>query len=105
MKVIAADVSVIEAGPSSIMAESLILVPASVVVRLTTDNDIEGIGSATANLGGAAIGRATADLTRLVMGADPMYRERIWQQLMAACIAVYPPQAVAAIDCALWDLI
>jgi L-alanine-DL-glutamate epimerase-like enolase superfamily enzyme len=104
LKIADVDVAVIESGPHSVMGESLILKPACVIVRLTTDDGLVGIGGATANLGGRGIGLATLELTQIVIGADAIYRESIWQKLLAANIVVFPPQALAAIDCALWDL-
>src|SRR5205807_8451264 len=43
-------------------------------------------------------------LRPLLVGEDPLYRERIWQRLNEVSIIVLPPHAIAVLDCALWDL-
>lgn len=104
MKITQVDIMVADAGHSAPMAEGIELHPTNVIVRLCTNEGIEGIGAATANLGGRGVAISISELRPMLLGEDPAYRERIWQKLLGLSIAMIPPQALAAIDCALWDL-
>lgn len=98
------DVVVLESSDPVMMGDHLRIRPASIVVRISTDSGLEGIGAATANLAGGSVGRAVIEIRPLLLGQDPLSRERIWQRLLEASIVVLPPQVLAGVDCALWDL-
>lgn len=98
------DVHVVDQGLSFELSGRLLLEPTNIIVRIGTTEGVEGVGSATANLNGRGIAQAIAELRPLLIGEDAQYRERIWQRLLAVSVAMVPPQALAAIDCALWDL-
>jgi hypothetical protein len=48
--------------------------------------------------------QAKAELAPLLVGEDPIYRERLWHRLDQVSTIVLPPHSLAALDCALWDL-
>src|ERR1700736_2559272 len=80
-----------------------------VIVRLDTDNGIEGIG--VTFYGGAmtaSLKRAVDDLGALTIGEDPLRVEAIAAKLRGAAGGSGPagmfPLALAAIDIALWDI-
>ena len=76
------------------------------IVRISTDNDVAGIGGVS-NYTSFAFDRYTAETLRhmlpLLIGKDPLNREAIWNSLWSR---VFPlsPGALAAVDIALWDL-
>jgi L-alanine-DL-glutamate epimerase-like enolase superfamily enzyme len=76
------------------------------VVRIFTDEGVEGVGGVT-NYTSFDFDRYTAETMRhmipLLVGADPDDIEGIWSRLWTR---VFPlsPQALGAIDVALWDL-
>ncbi len=82
-----------------------------IVVKLTSDDDSEGIGyTYTVGSGGSAV-RALIqkDLAPLLMDADPRRTEALWEQMWwklhyvgRGGIAVF---SISAVDIALWDLI
>jgi L-alanine-DL-glutamate epimerase-like enolase superfamily enzyme len=104
MQIAAMEVHVVEADQPFAIGGELTLRPANVIVRLETDDGIEGVGTATANFGGHGIARSIADMRPLILGKDPRFRERLWQTILDASVVVMPPQVLASIDCALWDL-
>ncbi|MBN1402083.1 MAG: enolase [Anaerolineae bacterium] len=68
--------------------------------RILTDEGLDGVA-----MGGSAAMMATA--RHLLVGEDPLYRERIWQRLrqwQRMQSAVLHDRAIGAIDLALWDL-
>ncbi len=98
-------VQLVETGMNMRIADGkLILNLANVVVRIETDAGLEGVAGSTTYLGGRAVAEAVAELRPLLIGEDPLYRERIWQRLNEVAIIVLPPHAIAVLDCALWDL-
>jgi L-alanine-DL-glutamate epimerase-like enolase superfamily enzyme len=98
------DVVVLEATDPIPMGDQLRITPASIIVRISTDGGLEGFGAATANIAGGSVGRAVTEIRPLLVGQDPLARERIWQRLLEVSIVVLPPQVLAGVDCALWDL-
>jgi len=80
-----------------------------VILRLDTDDEIEGLG--VTFYGGAitaALKRAVDDLGALVIGEDPLRVEAIIAKLRAAAGGSGPAGmftlALSAIDIALWDI-
>jgi L-alanine-DL-glutamate epimerase-like enolase superfamily enzyme len=104
MKISEISVQVVEPGLQTIIAERLILKLCNVIVRVKTDEGVEGVAGSTTYLGAHAVGSAVAELRPLLVGEDPLYREWIWQRLMEVSTIVFPPHAIAVLDCALWDL-
>jgi len=104
MRITAVDVQVVEPGMKTIIAERLILNLSNVVVRLRTDEGLEGVGGSTTYLGAHAAATAIAELRPLLVGEDPLYRERLWNRLNEVSTIVLPPHSLAVLDCALWDL-
>lgn len=104
MRITAVEVQVVEPGMHSVVAERLILNLSNVVVRVKTDEGIEGVAGSTTYLGAHAAASAIAELRPLLVGEDPLYRERLWNRLYEVSTIMLPPHSLAAIDCALWDL-
>src|SRR2546430_15652814 len=104
MRIAEISVQVVEPGIQMVIAERLILKLGNVVVRMKTDDGLEGVAGSTTYLGAHAVASAVAELRPLLIGEDPLYRERIWQRLMEGSTIVFPPHAIPGIDCALWDL-
>jgi L-alanine-DL-glutamate epimerase-like enolase superfamily enzyme len=88
----------------SVVAERLILNLSNVVVRVRTDEGIDGVAGSTTYLGAHAAASAIAELRPLLVGEDPIYRERLWNRLHEVSTIVLPPHSLAVLDCALWDL-
>lgn len=76
------------------------------VVQITTDEGLVGVGGVT-NYTSHDFDRYTAETLRhmipALLGADPLDREGLWQALWTRVFPL-PPQALSAIDVALWDL-
>jgi len=104
MKIIDISVQVIDAGKTMIFADRLIMNLANVVVRVKTDEGVEGVAGASTYLGATGVAAAVAEMKPLLIGEDPLYRERIWQRLNEVSILMVPPHSIAVLDCALWDL-
>lgn len=104
MKITDMSVQVVDAGVSYLFAERLIVNLANVIVRIQTDDGVEGVAGSTTYLGAKAVATAAAELKPLVIGEDPLYREKIWQRLNEVSIMVVPEHSIALLDCALWDL-
>ena len=75
------------------------------LVRIATDDGVEGHSFL-----GSALGSATRDVAYLIdgikpmlMGEDPLARERLWQQMFRRSRGQML-RAVGAVDVALWDL-
>lgn len=81
-----------------------------VLVEITTDAGISGIGwCTTAGVGAAAVQALIAGYLAPMMGGDdPRNNERIWQRLWMECHAAgaggITTLALSAIDIALWDI-
>jgi len=104
MKIIDISVQVIDAGKTMIFADRLIMNLTNVVVRVKTDEGLEGVAGASTYLGATGVAAAVAEMKPLLIGEDPLYRERIWQRLNEVSILMVPPHSIAVLDCALWDL-
>ena len=104
MKITDVSVQVVDAGVTMLFAERLIMNLANVIARIKTDDGIEGVAGSSTYLGAHAVAAALAELKPLLIGEDPLYRERIWQRLDEVSILVVPSHSLALIDCALWDL-
>src|SRR5256884_7486069 len=104
MKITDISVQVIDAGKTMIFADRLIMNLANVVVRVKTDEGVEGVAGASTYLGATGVAAAVAEMKPLLIGEDPLYRERIWQRLNEVSILMVPPHSIAVLDCALWDL-
>jgi len=87
-----------------LFAERLIMNLANVIVRVRTEDGFEGVAGSSTYLGAQAVAAALAELKPLLVGEDPLYRERIWQRLNEVSILMVPPHSLALVDCALWDL-
>ncbi|HEY8475787.1 MAG TPA: enolase C-terminal domain-like protein [Chloroflexota bacterium] len=78
------------------------------LVKVVTDEGVEGYGSARAQggTGGRVIAESILKTARpLLLGQDPLDRERIWQRLWALDRGGYLPIfATSALDVALWDI-
>ncbi len=80
----------------------------SLVVQVTTDEGITGLGSAGAALGHA---RYTIDhhLRHIVVGADPWDTEALWERMFRESINYgrkgMAIEAISAIDIAIWDIL
>ena len=76
------------------------------VVRISTDEGVEGI-SGVWNATSFDFERYTAEVIRhlapILLGKDPLSRESIWHQIRPRVFPL-PPQSLAAVDIALWDL-
>jgi L-alanine-DL-glutamate epimerase-like enolase superfamily enzyme len=104
MKITDVSVQVIDAGKTMIFADRLIMNLANVVVRVKTDEGLEGVAGASTYLGATGVATAVAEMKPLLIGEDPLYREKIWQRLNEVSILMVPPHSIAVLDCALWDL-
>ena len=104
MKITDVSVQVVDAGVTMLFAERLIMNLANVIVRVKTDEDVEGVAGTSTYLGAHAVASALAELKPLLVGEDPLYRERIWQRLDEVGILMVPAHSLAVVDCALWDL-
>src|SRR2546430_500626 len=102
MRITGVEVQVVEPGMSTVVAERLILNLSNVIVRIQTDEGVEGVGGSTTYLGAHAAASAAAELRPLLVGEDPLYRERLWTRLNEVSTIVLPPHSLAVIDCALW---
>jgi L-alanine-DL-glutamate epimerase-like enolase superfamily enzyme len=75
---------------------------AVVLVRLETDTGLNGLGFATVFGAGRSLVRMIADdLAPRLVGADPRLHERLYAALRRELPS---PQALAAVDLAVWDL-
>lgn len=82
--------------------ESLAEVP---VVRILTDEGIEGNGFISLTASGVATGQYLSSLKPLLLGENPLDRERLWHKLWSISRLLHLPQpALGAIDVALWDI-
>lgn len=77
------------------------------IVRVYTDEGVEGVGGVS-NYTSFAFDRYTAETMRhlipAMIGKNPFQREEIWRSFWSR-VFPYPPQSLAAIDIALWDLL
>src|SRR3954471_12046697 len=79
----------------------------AMLVIVDTDDGVAGIGEVGIRTRQGAVRGALADLRPLLLGADAMRTERLWQVLFRA--GFFPGDrilcaAIAAIDIALWDV-
>ena len=76
------------------------------VVRIYTDEGVEGVAGVW-NATSFDFERYTAESIRhlapILLGKDPLLRESIWHDIRPRVFPL-PPQSLAAIDIALWDL-
>src|SRR5437879_13112356 len=101
MKIIDISVQVIDAGKTMIFADRLIMNLANVVVRVKTDEGVEGVAGASTYLGATGVAAAVAEMKPLLIGGDPPYRARLWLRLDEVRILIEPPHSIARLDCAL----
>src|SRR5881398_4068367 len=90
MKITDVSVQVVDAGVTMLFAERLIMNLANVIVRVRTDDGVEGVAGSSTYLGARAVAAALAELKPLIIGEDPLYRERIWQRLNEVSILIVP---------------
>ncbi len=81
----------------------------AVLLRVLTDEGIEGWGEAGGGLTGFTVPLVEHMLKPQILGMDPLNREAVWQKLYHGLVnpALYnglPMQAISAIDVALWDI-
>src|SRR3954468_1242764 len=79
----------------------------ALVVVVDTDEGVSGIGEAGVRSRPDATKGALADLRTLLVGADPLRNEHLWQLMSRG--GVFPADrimgaAIAAVDIALWDI-
>jgi L-alanine-DL-glutamate epimerase-like enolase superfamily enzyme len=76
------------------------------VLRLYTDDGVEGV-SGVFNATSYGFEKYTAEAIRhiapILIGRDPLQREALWRDIRPRVFPV-PPQVLASIDIALWDL-
>ena len=77
------------------------------LVRITTDDGIEGWGEGSVGPAAAVVDEVLAPVVR---GQDPMQRVRLWQRMYHALYndnvaEGYGGMALSAVDIALWDLV
>ena len=77
------------------------------IVKVETDNGIVGLGEIGIGNWSGTIGQAINHLSEIVIGADPLAIESLWQQMFRA--GFFPADkvyscAISAIDIALWDI-
>lgn len=77
------------------------------IVKVETDTGIHGLGEVGIPHWGGAVDQAIEHLSELVVGADPLATERLWQVMFRA--GFFPADkvygcAISAIDIALWDI-
>src|SRR2546428_11923144 len=104
MKITDVSVQVIDAGKTMIFADRLIMNLANVLVRVKTDEGLDGVAGASTYLGATGVAAAVAEMKPLLIGEDPLYREKIWQRLNQVGILMVPPQSIAVPDFAPWGL-
>jgi L-rhamnonate dehydratase len=124
-RVTATPIRVAEERPASWLSESLVANPmsvypayrerrsswgarwgAEVLVRIETDEGVEGIGAAAPAPAKPLIEQHFADL---LVGQDPFAVERLWDQMFRASLPYgrkgLPIMAISAVDVALWDIV
>jgi L-alanine-DL-glutamate epimerase-like enolase superfamily enzyme len=104
MKITAMNIQLVAPAQAFPIAAHLQLNPVNVVIRLQTDARIEGVASTSVYQSARSVGDAIADLRTILIDEDPLDRERIWQRMYDMSIVLLPPQAIAVVDCALWDI-
>ncbi|MCJ7736839.1 MAG: mandelate racemase/muconate lactonizing enzyme family protein [Anaerolineae bacterium] len=75
-----------------------------VFVKVETDEGITGLGEATGGLKTLPIEAEVQELSRFVIGADPLQPEKLWQQMYKGVFLNSSP-ALSAIECACWDIL
>jgi L-alanine-DL-glutamate epimerase-like enolase superfamily enzyme len=110
MKIDKIDVFVVPVTPDQDVSDSTwkLTTMGYVVVRLTTDDGISGVGY-TYDVSGAAIREVvTKDLARVLMGRDPFETEVFWTDAMNLLRGVGRKGlvlcALSVVDIALWDI-
>ena len=82
-----------------------------ILVRLTTDCGITGIGEVyVATFGPRAVARLIEDVcARFVVGADPFHIERLWRRVYGSGYNLRPDVTLvgvlSGIECACWDIV
>ena len=76
------------------------------IVRIRTDDGVEGVAGVS-NYTSHAFDRYTAETLRhlvpILIGKNPLQRETLWREMWSR-VFPFAPQALAAVDNALWDL-
>lgn len=77
------------------------------IVKIETDSGIHGLGEVGIPHWGGAIDQAIEHLSEIVIGADPLATEKLWQMMFRT--GFFPADkvyscALSAIDIALWDI-
>jgi len=75
-----------------------------VFVKVETDEGLTGLGEATGGLKTLPIEAEVQELSRFVIGADPLQPEQLWQQMYKGVFLNSSP-ALSAIECACWDIL
>lgn len=79
----------------------------TVIVKIKTDENMEGWGQTTGGLASASI--IKDHLSRLLIGQSPFQVEKLWDMMYRATLPYgrkgLPIMAISAVDLALWDLI
>src|SRR5207249_8259161 len=100
MKIIDISVQVIDAGKTMIFADRLIMNLANVVVRVKTDEGVEGVAGASTYLGATGVAAAVAEMKPLLIGQHPLSPDTTWPRLNHASILMVPPHSTAVPHCA-----
>lgn len=75
------------------------------VFEIMTDAGITGVSTSWLPAAPREIGESADRFFRpLLIGADPLDRERLWQEMMAFSRYMISPKAASNIDIALWDI-
>ena len=75
-----------------------------VFVKVETDEGLTGLGEATGGLKTLPIEAEVQELSRFVIGADPLQPKKLWQQMYKGVFLNSSP-ALSAIECACWDIL
>jgi galactonate dehydratase len=75
-----------------------------VFVKVETDEGLAGLGEATGGLKTLPIEAEVRELSRFVIGADPLQPARLWQRMYKGVFLNSSP-ALSAIECACWDIL
>ena len=79
----------------------------NVLISITTDDGLVGIG--TASGGEATVAIVNGHLVRFLKGADPADIERLWDEMFRSSLPYgrkgLPIMALSGVDEALWDLL
>src|SRR5256885_15176644 len=97
MRITDISVQVIDAGKTMIFADRLIMNLANVVVRVKTDEGLEGVAGASTYLGATGVAAAGAEMKPPLIRGGPLYREGGWARPNEGGILMGPPHPTAGL--------